>query len=1212
MTNIRTSALALLTALAAGVLYAPGAQAATGGLPGKESVAVKQCGVVPPLTPDDGATTAAPEVFEQDTQATAALVRDNKVLVYTQSEVKTYASSGQLLSSISAPGTTRDFGADSSGAVYTLAPEGLQKHDAQGTLVWNRPLSMRRDTVQGWDSPSGFRLYVGLAGTDSSIVFDSDGSQLGTSSIIGGRGSTAPDGTLTTTDGHYVYRWGKDGQLLTKFGTSAAVPTLPTGAPFVFARAEGVATDSNGTTFITDSAVGIVILGSDGMLVGIVPKAQLVIIADNSPIFALGDRVYYSSGAPFRGNAKLMSVSKADLYRMAARATTSSYNLAQPLRRLGLGAGLGTGTPDSYIPAGTTGTVHATFDPWWQAVAGKYVLRVERSSWRTVLANGTGTVTATPLTAEVLSKGVDLPVPSTPGPVQYDARLIRLSDGIAMSATCLVVAVGAPGNQLDLSTLPSGGDYGGPAPVRHIALADILGVGLARTGVDWRSLVKADGTLNFTSIDSRLNGVAEESAKRGVPLIMEMGEGGQERDYVYDSRWSSYVRQVVAHLKDRIHYWEPWNEPNATFGSASDYVARVLKPFYAAVKASDPTAQVVGGTVVGMDMNYWNRIILDGGLQAMDIAAIHPYTGHNRGFDEQGTPAQLAYLRRQLDNFGAKDMKIWDTESSWWSAGAYNYWTQSDKTIQGMLWERASGIDRWDYFTPEGGFDGPQSYSAIQINDVVKPSGLALMAAKTRLQGRSFVKMVDTGTPDTFAMEYGRSSTDSGHVLAVFTDELTVPMVVTGTGSGTSTSYDEYGAPAPLPLTGEPLAFAASGAVHYFTVPEGATVTLAPEEAFTLNALQGATATASSSRKGSNPASAVDGDDTTANQNDWASTAWYSDAGDAAPVWTAHLKDIATLDRVQIVTHSVGSVAPGNRDFRVQVRASDSSPWMQVATVKGEYYERSQLVTFPTQPVSDVRVLVDTVNYTGYNEGRLPSDWNRESDSINPQSLFYGPATLMEVRAFSPGFKVLPTAPLVVVADQTLIQPLTHPTAVIYGRAAALATRLLSSIGSPLAARQVQLWARPSHVSGADWSAGGTVTTDSTGRAGWSVLPRRNTDYVARFAGERDRTASASAMASVSVVPLVTRRLTVTSVHRNHAARISGSVSPSTGGVVLLQKHLPGMPWTNVASMRLTSGSYGRALSTGSMGTADYRVVTKKSSSYAAAASSYVTLKITG
>jgi hypothetical protein len=66
--------------------------------------------------------------------------------------------------------------------------------------------------------------------------------------------------------------------------------------------------------------------------------------------------------------------------------------------------------------------------------------------------------------------------------------------------------------------------------------------------------------------------------------------------------WARFVAAAVARYKDRVHYWEVWNEPDFSFfwnGSVADY-ARLLKVAYLAARSVDPSARIlVGG------MMYW-------------------------------------------------------------------------------------------------------------------------------------------------------------------------------------------------------------------------------------------------------------------------------------------------------------------------------------------------------------------------------------------------------------------------------------------------------------------------------------------------------------------------------------------------------------------------------------------------------------------------------
>ena len=64
----------------------------------------------------------------------------------------------------------------------------------------------------------------------------------------------------------------------------------------------------------------------------------------------------------------------------------------------------------------------------------------------------------------------------------------------------------------------------------------------------------------------------------------------------------------------------------------------MLQPFYAAVKAILPgsSSTVIGGASLDVPIGWWQQLIAAGGLNDLDVASIHPYTGNNDSFEEYG------------------------------------------------------------------------------------------------------------------------------------------------------------------------------------------------------------------------------------------------------------------------------------------------------------------------------------------------------------------------------------------------------------------------------------------------------------------------------------------------------------------------------------------------------------------------------------------------
>ena len=181
----------------------------------------------------------------------------------------------------------------------------------------------------------------------------------------------------------------------------------------------------------------------------------------------------------------------------------------------------------------------------------------------------------------------------------------------------------------------------------------------------------------------------------------------------------------------RVAYWEIWNEPNfdATWpGSAAEYAA-LLQAGYNAVKAADPTAQVlVGGVyvfdgteglaflndVLAADANAWNHF---------DILSIHPYMPDAAPDqpDLWEPVTMLARLQRSVDwasqHGGGKP--VWVTEVGWSTCTdgqgdcnggvARTEDQQADYLLRTQAMALATGIAHLSAFQLEDKFDGSSS-----------------------------------------------------------------------------------------------------------------------------------------------------------------------------------------------------------------------------------------------------------------------------------------------------------------------------------------------------------------------------------------------------------------------------------------------------------------------------------------------------------------------
>ncbi|MFP4057106.1 MAG: hypothetical protein ACLF0G_09585 [Candidatus Brocadiia bacterium] len=169
-----------------------------------------------------------------------------------------------------------------------------------------------------------------------------------------------------------------------------------------------------------------------------------------------------------------------------------------------------------------------------------------------------------------------------------------------------------------------------------------------------------EGLFSFTG----LNGSRQFDAwaRKRTP-----DEGDRERAVAEVKR--RYLAGLARHAGEMgVEAWEPVNEPNLRM-KPQDYIEKVLKVQYPALKAGNPQANVLGGSICGLGNYGWLRRLYElGGHEWFDGASFHPYTG--LGFQE-AYRAELEQWWQVLRDFGDADQGLWMTESAWHRGWGY-------------------------------------------------------------------------------------------------------------------------------------------------------------------------------------------------------------------------------------------------------------------------------------------------------------------------------------------------------------------------------------------------------------------------------------------------------------------------------------------------------------------------------------------------------------
>ncbi len=117
-----------------------------------------------------------------------------------------------------------------------------------------------------------------------------------------------------------------------------------------------------------------------------------------------------------------------------------------------------------------------------------------------------------------------------------------------------------------------------------------------------------------------------------------------------------YAETTVSHFKDRVKYWEIYNEPNIFFWQGpKELYPELVKRCYEVIKRVDPEAKVLAISTAGIDNNF-----IDFCLKAdtpFDILTIHPY---RRTLDDIKFINELKEVAQQVGN-----RPVWITEMGW-------------------------------------------------------------------------------------------------------------------------------------------------------------------------------------------------------------------------------------------------------------------------------------------------------------------------------------------------------------------------------------------------------------------------------------------------------------------------------------------------------------------------------------------------------------------
>jgi hypothetical protein len=313
----------------------------------------------------------------------------------------------------------------------------------------------------------------------------------------------------------------------------------------------------------------------------------------------------------------------------------------------------------------------------------------------------------------------------------------------------------------------------------HIDAAAALGTEVIRFPGDWSALEeKGSGQYSRWYIEE-VKAVVAYAEQKGIKIVMMMAQspdwatnssaasGSAEANWTPPnaSAVDEYAKAMVtlhnelkaAGLADNIAAWQVWNEPNVMqfwrgsqlrantdvqvdISETRDYV-RLLNAAYDAMKANDPSAVILGGSLAGADIDYLKEMYRLGAKY--DHLAMNPYAKANQFNDgipfapdqyDPRDPLSLVWsfeygvekLREYMVSKGDTEKSLWFMEFGYTSEDRWGGVRTEQRQAEYMK-KALALIEQWDFVDAAIAYrlfdGGGEEYGMRNEDGSLKPVG---------------------------------------------------------------------------------------------------------------------------------------------------------------------------------------------------------------------------------------------------------------------------------------------------------------------------------------------------------------------------------------------------------------------------------------------------------------------------------------------------------
>ncbi len=201
-----------------------------------------------------------------------------------------------------------------------------------------------------------------------------------------------------------------------------------------------------------------------------------------------------------------------------------------------------------------------------------------------------------------------------------------------------------------------------------------------------------------------------------------------------------FFQKMVGHFKDRVKYWEIWNEPDIEvfyLGKPEQYAA-CLKESYRQIKEADPDAKVLICSFAHAPEKFAERVFKAGIADSFDIYNVHYYG------NPIGVVHRLTRHKKLLEKYGVRK-PIWVTEM-----GAVHplekktdfetLRPEASYLVKAYVYGLANGAERFFYFIFSEFDERGRNFGTVNRDFTPRPAYVALCNLTYMLGEGKFVR----------------------------------------------------------------------------------------------------------------------------------------------------------------------------------------------------------------------------------------------------------------------------------------------------------------------------------------------------------------------------------------------------------------------------------------------------------------------------------------